>query len=337
MTKTTRLETFIFLVMAMVLILIQPQSSSAAKVTWKMYLYTGAINFGTQTMQAFAKDISEKTSGEFEIAIYPAGELPYSATQMPQIIRNRDVELADGLGGFIAGQLPLVGIFDQPFMITNSEEFKKAWTVAAPYFNKRLSQFNAKILFPYAWPAQNLWSSIPINKLEDIKGKKIRCTSRQQTDLIKLLGGSPLTMTTAEVPPAAQRGVIDAVLSAGFAILGAKWSDFLLYGYLLNLNLAPSFVLMNETAYNELPAKYKKVLDDTANIYSDRLLKEFPNLKELEAREILKNQGMKIVEASPEEISKAKSLIKPYWSTWANENGSDAVEMFEKVQKVLGK
>ena len=89
--------------------------AQAAKVTWKMYLYTGAINPITQTMQAFAKEVAQKTNGGFEIKVYPAKELPYSATQMPQIVRNRDVELADGLGGFIAGQLPLVSVFDQPF------------------------------------------------------------------------------------------------------------------------------------------------------------------------------------------------------------------------------
>lgn len=151
--------------------------AQAAKVTWKMYLYTGAINPITQTMQALSKEVVNKTNGGFEIKVYPAKELPYSATQMPQIVRNRDVELADGLGGFIAGQLPLVGVFDQPFLITNTDQLEKAWKVAVPYLNKRLKRFKARVLFPYVWPAQNLWSTTAINKMSDIKGKKIRCTT----------------------------------------------------------------------------------------------------------------------------------------------------------------
>ena len=310
-------------------------TAHAAKVTWKMCLYTGAINPITHTMQKFAKEIADKTNGEFEIKVYPAKELPYSATQMPQIIRNRDVELADGLGGFIAGQLPLVSVFDQPFLITDSEKLKKAWAVAVPYINESLKKFNASVLFPYAWPAQNLWSTVPINNLDDLKGLKIRCTNRQQVELIKLLGGSPITMTTSEVPPAVQRNVIQAVLSAAFAILGAKWSDFLDYGFIMDLHLAISLVLMNDQAYDELPAQFKKVLDETALKYRDYLLEEIPNLKEQAARKTLKEQGMKIVEATPAEIAKATRLIKPHWEAWAKKNGPKAVKMLNAVQSAV--
>jgi len=300
-----------------------------------MYLYTGAINFGTQTMQQFAKDIADQTGGKFKIQVFPAKELPYSATQMPQIIRNRDVELADGLGGFIAGQLPLVGVFDLPFLITDSEKLKTAWLVASPFLNKSLKKFNARVLFPYAWPAQNLWSTVPINKLEDIKGKKIRCTNRQQVELIKLLGGAPVTMTTSEVPPAVQRKVIQGVLSAAYAILGAKWSDFLDYGYVMDLHLAISLIMVNEKAYEELPPEFKKVLDETALKYSNKLLAEFPNVKEQAARKTLAEQGMQIVNATPQEIDKAKSLIRPHWEKWAKENGSEAEKMLQAVLKAL--
>lgn len=310
--------------------------AQAAKVSWKMYLYTGAINPITQTMQAFAKEVAEKTKGGFEIKVYTANELPYSATQMPQIVRNRDVELADGLGGFIAGQLPLVGVFDQPFLITNTAQLVKAWKVAKPYLDKSLKKFKARVLFPYVWPAQNLWSTVPINKMADIKGKVIRCTNRQQVELIKLLGGSPVTMTTAEVPPAVQRNVIQGVLSAAFAILGAKWSDFLDYGYIMDLHLAISLILVNEQAYQELPADYKKVLDSAAVAFRDRLLSEIPNAKEQAARKTLVKQGMKIVVATPEEIASAKALIKPHWMVWAKQTSSDAVAMLNAVQKALG-
>ena len=311
--------------------------ATAKKITWKMYLYTGAINPITQTMQQFAKDVAARTDGNFEIKVYPAKELPYSATQMPQIVRNRDVELADGLGGFIAGQIPLVGVFDQPFLIRNTEQLKKAWDTAAPFLDKRLNKFKAKVLFPYAWPAQNLWSTVPINNLADIKGKKIRCTNRQQVELLKLLGGSPVTMTTSEVPPAAQRKVIQGVLSAAFAILGAKWSDFLDYGYVMDLHLAVSFVLMNREAYDQLPDKYKKILDKTALEYRDRLLQEIPNAKEQAARATLRKNGMKIVIASKEDVAKAKSLIQPHWKKWAEKTGPDAVKMLDAVQKALAR
>jgi TRAP-type C4-dicarboxylate transport system substrate-binding protein len=307
----------------------------ATEVSWKMYLYTGAINYGTQIMQEFAKDISEQTGGKLKIQVYPAKELPYSATQMPQIIRNRDVEMADGLGGFIAGQLPLVGVFDLPFLITDSEKLKKAWAAASPFLNKSLKKFNARVLFPYAWPAQNLWSTVPIDKLDDIKGKKIRCTNRQQVELIKLLGGSPVTMTTSEVPPAVQRKVIEGVLSAAYAILGAKWSDFLDYGYVMDLHLAISLIMVNEEAYEELSPEFKKILDETAIKYSNKLLAAMPNEKEQAARKTLAEQGMRIVNATPQEIDRAKSLIRPHWDKWAEQNGPEAEKMLQAVLEAL--
>lgn len=154
--------------------------------------------------------------------------------------------------------------------------------------------------------------------------------------MIKLLGGSPITMTTSEVPPAVQRKVIQGVLSAAFAILGAKWSDFLDYGFIMDLHLAISLILMNEQAYQELPPDYRKILDSTAVKFRDRLLTEIPNAKEQAARKTLAGQGMKIVVATPEEVAKAKALIKPHWEAWAEQNGPDAVAMLKSVQEVLG-
>jgi len=54
----------------------------------------------------------------------------------------------------------------------------------------------------------------PVNKLEDLKGLKIRVLAAQfQLEMIRRMGGSPIALSLADVMPALQQGAIDGVLT----------------------------------------------------------------------------------------------------------------------------
>jgi TRAP-type C4-dicarboxylate transport system substrate-binding protein len=59
-----------------------------------------------------------------------------------------------------------------------------------------------------------LWGNKPIKTLADFKGVKMRASGRTQTSALRALGGSPLTLSVAEIEQALSRGTVDAITTS---------------------------------------------------------------------------------------------------------------------------
>ena len=60
----------------------------------------------------------------------------------------------------------------------------------------------------------SLWGNKPIRTLADFKGVKSRASGRTQTSALRDLGGSPLTLSMAEIEQALSRGTVDAITTS---------------------------------------------------------------------------------------------------------------------------
>jgi TRAP-type C4-dicarboxylate transport system substrate-binding protein len=65
----------------------------------------------------------------------------------------------------------------------------------------------------------------PVKGLTDIKGKKVRTSSRTQAEFIEALGGSSVTLAFAEVVPALQNKVVDCAITGSMSGYSAKWYE----------------------------------------------------------------------------------------------------------------
>lgn len=59
-----------------------------------------------------------------------------------------------------------------------------------------------------------LWGNKPIRTVADFKGVKMRASGRTQTSALRALGGSPLTLSMAEIEEALSRGTVDAITTS---------------------------------------------------------------------------------------------------------------------------
>lgn len=304
---------------------------------WKFYAFTGAVHANTKYFQAFAKEVKEKTGGRLEITVYPAGELPYKAFDVVQIVGQRNVELGDAYTGFIAGDIHLCDVFALPFLVDSLPDVEKAYASVKGRFDEIFKKRNSEILFMFTWPAQTIWSVMPISSLEDLKGRKMRGKSPSENAVFKAFGAIPTTLESADLPTALQRQVIDGIIGTAFHNTGSGIADFLKYGYLIELHYALDFILMNRAAFNELPSDIKKILSETAMVYQKKMFQEVPVKLEQEAREKVKSMGTVLVEPTEKDKKEGSKRLVAYWEEWAKRYGKEAEETLQAVRKAIGK
>lgn len=316
----------------------QQEEAPVQTVQWDYFIFVGTTHPIGQYAEEFAAAVKERTGGALEITVRPVGELPYSATEALRVVSDGSVQLSDGLAGFIAGDSKVAALPGLPYLVRNAEEFAQIWQALLPLLQQELEPLGADVLFHYNWPPQNVWGrGEPIKTLDDFRGRKIRTTSPEQAALIQRLGAEPITLTTAEVPTAMQRGLMDAVLTAGFNALGAQWGEFLDWAYISDIHIATSYILMNRAAYDALPDPVRSDLDAVAAEFEARMLQEIPATESQDTEELANTYGVAIERASNEDIDRAVDLMRPYWEEWAQEAGPLAQEALQAVRDILGK
>lgn len=315
-------------------------SASAFAVTnWDYYSFTGVTHPITKYQMGFAAEVEKRTKGQLKITVRPAGELPFRIDEAGKIASEGLVQISAAYGGFLAGTVPIAGVGGHPFLVRTTEEGLKVWPIIDKYTKPEFEKLGVKVLFFYYWPPQNLFGTgAPIRSAADFAGRKIRTTDPKQAELIKRLGGSSVTLATAEVPVAAQRGLMEGVLTATFNLVGAKWTDFVKWAWYPNINVGgPNFELVNLKAYNALPPDVRAALDEVAAEWSVKMNKEIDAIEAEERKTLKAKYGIETYEATPEAVDEIVKKVSPYWEEWAQQNGPNAVAMMKEIRAAVGR
>lgn len=335
----TRWLSRLVVTVAMLVALVVPAAAQPKPVAWDMVLNVGLTHLVSVLEKEFVEDVKKRTNGGLVITLRPPGELPYKLTDYLRAVGKGDVQSCDVYMGFTAGDTKLGVLTGLPFLVATADELKKVMPMLEPMIREDFERFGADILTWYTWPEQNFFGrGKPIATLEDFKGRKIRTTSPEQSELIKRLGAVPVSLTAPEVPSAAQRGVMDAVMTAGFNLLFSKWYEFTEWAYLPDIHIGgPSYILVNKGALASLSPEVRKGLQDAAQAFQARMLKEIPAREQADLKTLEQQHKVKLIKANPADVAKMRKLMEPYWDAWAKQGGPKPVEAVAQVRKTLGR
>jgi TRAP-type C4-dicarboxylate transport system substrate-binding protein len=316
---------------------LQPRAAHAAE-KWDMFVFPGATHPITMRLKEFADEVKKRTDGYLTITVRPQGEFPFKATEVVRATGLGQVQLGEAYSGFISGAVPISSIGNLPFLVRTSEELTKIYPIISRYAEPEFQKAGVKTLFYFEWPDQNLWGRGPqIKKMEDFAGRKFRTTDVKQAEMLRQFGAASVSLTLAEVPAAVERGVVEGFLTAGFNVVGAKWYEFVKWGFTPGFHVGgPDYVLVNQQAYNKLPANVRKALDEVAVEWGPRMTRQ--NLgDEAKDREFLTKQGIDIYTPPKAEIDRMTAKMADYWTSWAAQQGANATAALKEIRQALGR
>jgi TRAP-type C4-dicarboxylate transport system substrate-binding protein len=312
----------------------QSAGRANAAENWDLYIYNPVATVAAvKGMNVIIEQIEKETNGELRIRLHLGGSLPINTTTITQAVSDDVVQMGDD--GYFTGNVPIGGILRLPMLIHSREEYGKAASVVDPYLETAFCKKGLVVLGQYLYPFQVAYSRNKLTSLADFKGQKIRVTSPEQGELIKRLGGVPVTLGAPEVPSALDRGVVDGVLTANTGG-GNTWKDLLKYNYRIGINYFNSVVIANKERFAKLPPdvqdKVKKIVKDNMPLITSAMENDEDNLTKKFAE-----GGMTVTEPSQADQDEAARIVASFWDDWAKSKGPDAAAAVKQVRAALGR
>jgi len=237
----------------------------AQTVTMKLSTSTSgdAIN---EWMRILKQGVESRAAGKMKVEIYPASQLG-SIPRTIEGVALGTIELSMNASGFYESLEPRFSVFAAPGLFDDIYHANRI--LGDPDIKKRLATFGAtkgvEALSMFTPSSYAILSHKPITTLADLKGQKIRVPgSPLQTEALKRLGASPLSMAFGEVLPALQNRTIDAVWAVIPLFNALKFYDIAKTATNLPASWAVVVGLVNRNFMKSLGPQLEAIVRDEA-------------------------------------------------------------------------
>lgn len=324
--------------MVIILALAAQPALAAAKYQWKFTNIIPAGQIYTEYFNQLAKKVGEASEGVVQVTNYPAGELPYKGTDLLKTCSKGLIQMAEVVAGFVFGEAPLLALPDFPYVALNEKEMAVFRQTAKPYIYEELRKKGVEPLAIVSYGPRQIVSRNPTNNLGDLKGQKIRTAGSLQDAYIKLWGGVPTFVVWAEVYPAAQRGIVDGIMTATLAIQQSKVYEVCPYFFKIDGPLMHQYICVNQKSWKALSKKHqeniRKAVEEWAKFWDQKVMHELDDVALKEMKE--KGQIKTVTDLSLEERIKTRKELLPQLKEYVQKHMQPkGPEAFAKALKAL--
>lgn len=262
-----------------------------------------------QGLEKFSTLVKSRTNGEVDIRVFANSQLGGEAETL------EGMRLGSIQGGMITSSLfsqwvPEAGALDLPFLFRDDEQVQKACkSVIQSELGPKFLVKSFRSLGCFNFGARNLISTFPVNKLEDIKGKKIRVIqSPIHVKMWQLAGANPTPIPAPETYSAMQSGVVDMMDNPKTTYFAAKWYEVGKYYIPTGHVNAIQFLVFSEPWFAKLPKNYQDIMTVAA---TEVLPEIFQNLQAAESESLKKTVALGSKVISLPDLPKWKAAMLP--------------------------
>ncbi len=282
------------------------------KLTWRMQTHwpTG-VGYYKPVYEGFARRVKEASNGEIDIAPMPSGSM-VPTNEVLQAVGRGLFQIALLWPAYWIGKLPVAGHLNGQLFTWDS--FEEMWFFmkemgALEIIRQAYAEQGVQVVGPISCGPLALYSKKELRKPDDFKGFKVRSTGIPAA-VFKKIGATPVFFPGEELYQALQTGVCDGAhwggVAAGWEMKLQEVTNFIITPFLAKQTLGE--VIVNKKVWDELPADYKRILEDcclAANADSNAWFayRDYQNMEEFTS----KYKG-KIVTMEPETVS----LLRKY-------------------------
>lgn len=321
-------------VVALSLVLLLP-SAAAAQSTWKfMSIIPAGQPAFIKVFEELAQDITKQSGGRVTVALYPFGELPYKQNEMLRVAGRGLLEMAEIGGVSNFGDAPALILADLPYVALTDADQAVLRAATFPVIEAALRAQGVELITWAAYPRRQIVVRTPFNKLDDLKGRKIRAGGGLEPEILKIWGAVPTFVNYAEMYPAAQRGVIDGVMTSASGIEAGKIYEVAPYFAKIDGPLFHSFFGVNKKVWDGLPDDLKQTIKRVGAEWTGKWDRAIIHGLEAESIERMRSSGQlkSMVSLSQAEREATRREMIPLLRDYIRAKvGPDGLAAFEKT------
>lgn len=212
----------------------------------------------------FAEKLNEVSGGALTVKQYAGGALNKSPPKQYSILLDGVADIAFTVPGYTADVFPKTNVVSLPGVCDSAVECTEGLQRARAELEQ---EYNAKVLALWAnTPAVLITKDKPVRTVEDLKGMKVRVTSKADAAFVEALGASAIAQPVSVVNQNLANGVIDAIMIDPSAIRSFKLHEVAKHVTTwFPGSGSPFALLMNQEVYDEMSAEEQAWVDEAAS------------------------------------------------------------------------
>jgi TRAP-type C4-dicarboxylate transport system substrate-binding protein len=209
----------------------------------------------------WTKTIPEKSKGQVTAEIKGFNEMGLKGPELLRLMSQGVIEFGTATLSYFASDNPINEAIDLAGLAPDAKTARAITDAFEPVYAKFYGEGSkVRLLGISPYPAQVLFCNAEMKGLADLKGKKVRTSSRTQAEFVEAFGGSSVTMAFGEVVPALQNKVVDCAITGSLSGYSAKWYEVSTHLLALPINWNQQIHAVNEAAWNKIDPKVREFL-----------------------------------------------------------------------------
>ena len=218
----------------------------------------------TAVDQPLLKDgMATATNGRVQVTLSAWPERNVNGPEVLRLVRSGQVDIAAAPLTTVSGDVPMLDGVDLAGMNPDIAQARRVADAMMPVANKELERLGIKLVATYPFSGQMLFCRKPIATLADLKGLKVRINGPSAGDLVKALGGQPVSLAFGEVYTALERGTVDCGITGSGSGNSVKWPEVTTHLYTMALSWSTSGYFVNLSWWNKLDPAVRTEFEKT--------------------------------------------------------------------------
>jgi tripartite ATP-independent transporter DctP family solute receptor len=217
-------------------------------------------------MTEFADKVNERTDGRIQVRILPNGQLGSENENMEQLMAGV-ISMTKVSAPGLATYNEAYHTFGLPYIFDNTGDFYHIMDSRQMRDFFLSSQDDGFITVTYYTSgARSFYTTDkPVRTPADLKGLKIRVQDmKSQTDMMKALGGIPVTMSYGDVYTSLQTGIIDGAESNETALTTGKHGEVCKVFSTDEHAMIPDVLVMSAKVWKNISPEDQKIILEAA-------------------------------------------------------------------------
>lgn len=294
-------------------------------------------------IKPWAEKVEKESGGRIKVQLYPTMQLGGRPPELFDQAKDGVVDLIWTVLGYTPGRFPKSEVFELPFTSGSAEASSKAFQEYVETY--AMDEFkDVKLIAVHTHGPGMFHSKDPINKLEDLKGMKVRGGSRVINIMLEQLGATPVGMPVPAVGEALSKGVISATTIPWEVVPALKVQQIVKNhtGFTGSKGLyTQTFaVAMNKASYDKLPADLKKVIDANSGQVAATLFGRAMDEGDKVGLDLAKKAGNNIVTldaAETQRWQRTANGVRAVWYKEVSAKGIDGQKLAAEAERLIAK
>lgn len=304
--------------------------NSAQRVVLKLGTETAVNSPETRGSQKLADLVKAKSEGTLLIEVYENARLG-TMKERTEALRMGSVDMGTASVGFLASYVPLLGIFDLPYIYQDkTHELRVFDSEIGREVDKKLQAQGLRVVCYFDAGTRHITNNrAPIRTVSDLKGLRIRVPQTEASiEGFKALGALPTPLAFGEVYMALKQNVVEGQENPLPLVLHNRFYEVQKYLSLTHHQAFIQVLTISEKTWQRLSVRHQSILLEAAQ-EAQQYQRALEATEESNLLKLLQDKGMQVnaVEQTGTFITLAASLR----ATYIKKLGRSAGDLFDQI------